>query len=779
MKRFVIALMYILSFSLLFGQMNELRIEGKAEFKDGIIISKEIVDKNLEQAALLVFLTDLDTDFVFRPSNGKVRDVDKSVPGKFEVYVSPGERTIKVNATGFKEFEVVLSSYGIRRITSGEVYVLNITGDSKVTELPVLITTKPANAKVFVNDKSYGNTTSDGLSLSLESGKQILKIELDGHSSITEEIEIKRGKQNFNYTLVPAVDAVVTINSEPQGATVWIKGVKFGVTPKTSFFPTGIYTVKVEKENYSTIEENIEIVDGLKKLYKLSDTRAIITINTLENATCYINGVKQESAVDSLKIAPGLLRVKIEAPYCETIEKEYTLKDNETRVLDLYPDDVTCTLSVNTHPNATVTVNNSKQYKGGFKELKLTPQVVELIVEMPKAPTINHTVLLEKNANIVKNLYPEIETGTILINVIPTESKVICEGDSGERYESIGKAIFTDVPIGNYDLVIQHQGYLSHKENLRLDANHTFKQNYQLTEGQDIPDIISSTGYEMVVVDGGTFIMGDKIDDHNYHMPHEVTVSDFCISKYEITEERYNTLVPDEPVYDPNHAVEVTWYSAVEFCNILSEKEGLTPCYSINKKKKDKNNKNKRKHDKIKWTVTCDFDADGYRLPTEAEWEYAARGGNKSNGYLYAGTNDFDAVSDDSYGRIEVGQKTPNELGIHDLSGSKEEWCWDWYDYSYWNNNPKTINPKGADEGEERVARGGLAMGEKYSYQNRVFHRSYSRPSSSEGFRIVRTINQTNVQQNSENLLDGLRELREKREDSDKELQEIKKAVHW
>ncbi len=137
------------------------------------------------------------------------------------------------------------------------------------------------------------------------------------------------------------------------------------------------------------------------------------------------------------------------------------------------------------------------------------------------------------------------------------------------------------------------------------------------------------------------------------------------------------------------------------------------------------------------------WDANGYRLPTEAEWEYAARGGNQSQGYTYSGGNNLDDVAWYGYnsGSVthEVGTKQPNELGIYDMSGNVWEWCNDWYDGNYYSNSP-IYNPKGPSSGSRRVRRGGGWSREPNCC--RVADRDYDFPTSSYGdlgFRIARS----------------------------------------
>jgi acetoin utilization deacetylase AcuC-like enzyme/formylglycine-generating enzyme required for sulfatase activity len=243
--------------------------------------------------------------------------------------------------------------------------------------------------------------------------------------------------------------------------------------------------------------------------------------------------------------------------------------------------------------------------------------------------------------------------------------------------------------------------------------------------------ITTPSGAEMVLIPAGRFRMGSSSGTADEAPPHEVTLEAFWIDRYEVTQEQYGRLVRGNPSHfkGPRRPMEqISWADAALYCNVRSRAEGLEPCYNEE-------------------TAACNFAANGYRLPAEAEWEYACRAGSDTECYFGRDTGslgDYAWYADNADKQTHpVGDKKPNRWGLYDMYGNVAEWCNDVYAADYYGTSPSQ-NPTGPADGERYVLRGGAwnssakscrssaRAGENPGFQDACFARNAI------GFRCVR-----------------------------------------
>jgi formylglycine-generating enzyme len=317
--------------------------------------------------------------------------------------------------------------------------------------------------------------------------------------------------------------------------------------------------------------------------------------------------------------------------------------------------------------------------------------------------------------------------------ILATAGELYLDGAKQVDLPAAAEARLDNVEVGDRSVEIRYASGDKETKSVGVQKGQSSNLSFSWKKAQVAPvppATIAPAG--MVFVPGGSFTMG-SIDGESDERPrHQVTLSDFYIGSTEVTQAQYRAVMGTNPSSfisdsDDLPVERVSWYDAVAYCNKCSIIEGLHPAYTI-----DGTN------------VSWDRSANGYRLPTEAEWEYSAKGGAAPGlsavNAVYAGSPNIDEVgwySGNSGNRTHpVGLKAPNALGLYDMSGNVWKWCWDWYG-SYSSGNQR--DPTGPSSGSYRVMRGGSWFNDA-SYAA-VSYRGSIIPCNSDGygFRVVRS----------------------------------------
>ena len=490
----------------------------------------------------------------------------------------------------------------------------------------------------------------------------------------------------------------------------------------------GKYHYKVESEFYQTSTGSIEfsesndfITVNLKPAYG----RLKITSEPV-GANVAIDGklVGSTPVESKEKYAEGPHRIRLQAENYAVLEETVNVTANgqvQSHHFKLVPQFgmVTCRTDM---ADAEIWVDQEKKGTGSWKGnlSSRTPHILEARKAGHKSQSVSFTLQDGETRTITVGA-PVPMYGTLVLESTPSLCEIWIDGKKAGTSPKASQLL-----VGEHKIVLKKDGYEDLSFEVTVEHNQQLVQQKELkkrtvvapSSGQSASskgktNFTADYGIEMVFVEGGTFKMGATSEQgtdaqENEKPVHSVILSDFYMGKYEVTQGQWKAVMGSNPSYftgDDNLPVEqVSWEDVQKFIKKLNQLTGKT-----------------------------------YRLPTEAEWEYAARGGKKSQGYKYAGSNTIDEVArcedKSAYKTYLVGQKQPNELGLYNMSGNVREWCQDWYGSYY---SSAQTNPTGPSSGRFRVHRGGSWS--RRAWDHRVAYRTGHYPSNSFndlGFRLV------------------------------------------
>jgi formylglycine-generating enzyme required for sulfatase activity len=651
----------------LFAQVpSQLHIVGSGEELSGELVDKSIKDANGQVCAGLAIISDIGG--LTYDSNNGIQKLTHT-PGKDLLFLSSDERVVTIQKSGYLPLRIILNEYGVH-LKTGTVWQLKITGDNPHESIPVSILSTPPGATVFIDGVNRGN----GQTFQLSPGKHAIRVEKEGYERVEEIKDISSSNALFTFPLKDVDVALVTVTSNPQGAELSVDGSAKGQTNRAIYLLPGSYRFRLEKPDYLPADTTITIQSSGDNRFVFTLFRNMGTLNlavTPADATVRMNQ-KDVEASKPIELPPGEYELSVNKsgflPHTERIQISRGASVTRTIILDRNAG----TLNLTITPSSANIRINKEDYTGKTK-VELSPGAYRLELSSAGYDSLAETIQIVRGQAVSKNYILRQQVGKLQFNAVPLEARATLMRENKRIDEWVGAKYVRDLPVGEYDLVCKSDGYKSAVRKVHIHDNQVEKLDVVMEKGSDTPP-------GMVLVEGGTFEMGSKNGNSDERLVHQVSVSSFFFDKYEVTVGQYRQFctstgrsMPSAPIWgwQENHPiVNVTWEDAAAYAQ---------------------------------WA--------GKRLPTEAEWEYAARGGRLSKGYTYSGGNDLGAVAwyDGNSGKQThpVGERVPNELGLYDMSGNAWEWCADWYDKNYYYLISPKQDPKGPSSGYFRAVRGG------------------------------------------------------------------------
>lgn len=661
-------------------------------------VTHPVTDPNGQTCALIKVET-TQTGFGFDTGVIQVVKTEQKI-GEVWVYVQPRVKKITIM---HQDYEPVRDYYfPTGALKEATVYLLKLrTAGAPVQAAStqqhsgfLIINSEPQGAEVWLNNESTGEVTPFRRKLAI--GDEVpYRLSLPLYHDEAGMVTVDQPRKELQFALRPAFGSV-TVTSTPSGALVFLDEKQVGQTLLTlDRIASGSHSLRLQAPQYAVERRNVSVADGqtANVAVTLAARFAEITVQAPQGAVVTVDGDRKGSGTLSWRQSEGLCDIVVSMAGHRDARRQLEVVAGRAQTVQLTPQPIYGSASVDSDLMDAEIWIDGKQYG-------VTPNVVERLL------VGSHTLVLKKSGYADLQQQFSVEEGkeaSLSVKLPAGRSVQFTSEKPGMQIIVDGKKLGTTpltavVGIGHHSVSAMRGGDIIDVRDLDItsagapltmafrDFNHTFT--------------VNGVQFTMVEVGGGTFTMGatseQGSDAWDEEKPaHEVTLSDYYIGQTEVTQALWEAVMGSNPSDSKggNLPVErVSWDDCQVFIQKLNQLTGKQ-----------------------------------FRLPTEAEWEYAARGGRKSRGYKYAGGNNIDSVAwcDGNSGNEThpVATKQANELGIYDMSGNVLEWCSDWCgDYT----SSSQSDPQGSSSGSFRVIRGGCCY--NVARLCRVSIRNYNTP---------------------------------------------------
>ena len=614
--------------------------------------------------------------------------VINSTPGGADVYLdnkpvgkTPYQNEIQVGKYNWRlTKELYLSDSGMVELLAATKKVQDVQLKPNFGTLN--FSSSPAGAAVSLNGTSMNKITPCTIE-KVPAGEHTITINLNKYGSSEQKITLNPGETKDIVLQMNPNFGTINLSSSPEnGAAVSLNGMSTGkVTPCSVEVPAGESSFTLSFDMYETTTQKITLKAGDTKDLTITMKPTFAVINVISNPPCdiYINTVLKGKSTWQGRLSPGVYTFEGKLDKHTTALIKQTVIVGVPLEIKLTPESITGSLKIMTTPiDASITLNG-KDY--GTTPTTITNLLIgqyNLALEKTGYGAINKTIEIKENQATEVN---ETMLSGIEVKIISTPEGAPLSID-GISQGVTPKTLALSFGSHNVKLV---NGKKVVEETINIQQGGKSNFIFDVAEFSNFTEKLDNIELEMIAVKGGTFTMGSNEGGDDEKPTHQVTLNDFYIGEYEVTQKQWQDVMgTSTSLSNPSNfsgcdncpVEQVSWNDVQDFIKKLNQKTGKT-----------------------------------YRLPTEAEWEYAAHGGastGSATATIYSGSNNIDEVAwyyENSGSKTHpVGQKKANELGIYDMSGNVWEWCNDWYgNYS----SGSQTNPQGASSGSYRVLRGG------------------------------------------------------------------------